>query len=123
MGEGKNVLLALTQRGQRERHHVQAVEQILAEPAGPYLLFEIPVRGGNQADIRLAFARLAESFIGPIVEESKEARLSVGRQVANFIEQQRSALRFLHFAGHVGDRPCESAFTMTKEGARHEVAG
>ena len=53
------------------------------------LLFEISVRGGNQADIRLAFARFAESFIGPIVEEPEEPGLSVERQVTNLIEQQR----------------------------------
>ena len=76
-----------------------------------------------KSDIGLAFARLAEPFIGPIVEEPKESRLGIRRQVAHFIEQQRSALRFLDFARHVGDRAGEGAFAMTEEGARHQVAG
>ena len=63
--------------GQRQRHDVQAIEQILAEPAGSHLVFEVAVRRGDQANIRLAFARLAEPFVGPIVEESQQPRLSV----------------------------------------------
>ena len=85
-------------------------------------VFELAVGCGNQPDIRLALARLAESFVGPIVEEPQEARLSVGRQVADLVEQQRAALGLLDLARHVGDRPGEGALAMTEEGARHQVA-
>ena len=92
------------------------------KPAAADFRFELAVGGGDQPDIGLAFPRLAESFVGPVVEKPQKARLGVRRQVADFVEQQRSALGFLDFARHVGNRARERALAMTEKGARHQVA-
>ena len=86
------------------------MEQILAESAGPDFGLELAICGGDQPDIGLAFPRLSESFVSPIVEKPEEARLGIRRQVANFIEQERPALCFLDFPCHVGNRPGEAPF-------------
>ena len=104
MGEQQDVLRALAQRRQRQRDDVQAVEQVLAETARPHFGFEVAVGRGDQSNVGLPLARLAQPFVGAVVEEPQQTRLRVGRQLADLIEEQRAALGFLDLAGDVGDR-------------------
>ena len=66
--------------------------------------------------------RLAEPFVGAIVEESQQARLGVRREVADLVEEQRSAFGFLDLPGHVADRTRKRTLAMTEQRARHEIA-
>ncbi len=96
--EHRHVLETLSQRWQRETHHVEAVEQVLTKPAGTHFRLERTIGGGDEADIRPPLARFPEPLVGLVVEKAQQPRLRIGGQLADFVEEQRPAFGFLHLA-------------------------
>jgi hypothetical protein len=60
LGEQRDVLDALAQGRHRHRHHVQAIEEILAEAPGGHLGPQVAVGGRHDAHVGLALTRGAE---------------------------------------------------------------
>src|SRR5450756_2754588 len=59
-GEFGNVLDALAQRRHRNRKHVQAVEQVLAEASGFHVGDQVAVGGGDDAHVDLYILACAD---------------------------------------------------------------
>ena len=70
----------------------------------------------------MALARFSKTLVRAIVEKTQKPGLSIGREFANFVEEERAAFGLLDFAGDVGDRSCKRAPSMSKQSARHQVA-
>ena len=118
----QHILRPLAEGGQCEGHDIQAIEQVFAETAGPHFGLEVAVGRGDQSNIRLSLSCFAKSFVRAVIEEPQKTRLRIRREVADFIEEQRSALAFLDLPGHVRHRAGERALAVPEERTRHQVA-
>ncbi len=90
VNERGNFVAAFAKWGNREADHVQAVVQILAEPALLDQLLEISVGCRDDADVdgQRAFAERAD-FTG--LEKPQQLRLQIHTQFPNLVEEQRPA--------------------------------
>ena len=98
-GQQHDVVAAIAQRRQLERHHVQAEVQILAESLGPHQLGQLLVRGGQHANVgvnRFAAADADDRFF---FQHAQQLGLAGKTHVADFVEEQRAAGGQLKFAG------------------------
>src|SRR5258708_40090813 len=90
-------ILADTLVRHEEGNFVQSVKEILAEGAARDLLFEILVRGCQDANIdtqRLAGADRLEALL---FQHAQNLRLRAQTHVANLHEEERSPVGFLEF--------------------------
>ena len=91
LDERRDLLAPLAQRRQLQRHDVQAVEEVLAEPALGDELLEVGVGGGDDADVDLDRLRLAERVDLVRFEEAQQLRLHVEPDIGDLVEEQRAA--------------------------------
>ena len=94
----RDVLPPLAQRRHFDREHVQTIEQVEPEIAGGDGLLQIPIGGGDDADISGNGLAAADSFKLPFLEHSKEGDLSFRRKLGNFVQEKRAALSQLKSA-------------------------
>ena len=98
----RNVLLALAQGRDKERDHVEAIEEIFAEVALGDFLFEIFVGGGDEAHIHAQRLRTADGSEHLVVERAEHFGLGFEAHVADFVEEEGSAVGALEMAALVG---------------------
>ena len=87
IGQQRDIALAIAQRRQRDGEHVDAVVQILAKRPVLHLLFEIAMRGDDDADIHSNGSRSADALDFAFFENAQQFRLHDGGHVANFVEK------------------------------------
>ena len=85
--------------GQPDRERVDAVVEVLAEPAVADELVERPVGGRDQAEVHLDRLLAAEALEAPVFEHAQQLGLRDEREVADLVEEQRAAIGQLHAAG------------------------
>ena len=95
MDQRGNVAEALPERRQRDRHDVQAIEEIGAEPALLHLLFEIAIGRGDDADVDADVRRAADPLERLFLEKPQQLGLEQRHHLADFVEEQRAAVRHL----------------------------
>jgi hypothetical protein len=93
LGQERDVGQALAQRRQLEREDVDAVHQVLAELAGRHQLGQIAVSGGDDPDVDLAIAIVAQAPVLAELQDSQELGLGGRRQLADLVEKQGAARR------------------------------
>ena len=93
-----DVVDALAQRRQADRHDVEAVVEILAEEALPDHLAEVAVRRGDDADVGLDRRAAADHGVLALLQHAQQAGLGIHRHVADFVEEERAALGLLEAA-------------------------
>ena len=91
-GQQRDVLGAVAERGQVDPDHVQAVEQVGAEPALLDLLLQDLVAGRDDPDLDLDRLGAAHALELPGLEDAQQLGLEGGRDVAGLVEQQRPAV-------------------------------
>ena len=89
------VFPALPQRGDDDLDDVQAVIEILAEPARLYVGGQVAVGGADDAHIHGLLLGRAQGAHAALLDGAQQLRLHRQGQVANFIEKQRAAARCL----------------------------
>lgn len=99
LGEEGNVLEAVAERGQSQRHHVEAVIQIFAEAAGGDALRQVGVGGGDHADVDVNGFRGADALELALLEDAQELGLRIQGHVADFIEEERAVVGLFETAG------------------------
>ena len=110
-----DVLRAVPQRGNEKRNDVKAIKEVLAKIAAIYFLFEILVRGGDDADIHAHGLIGAHWFEALLFENTQHFGLRAHAHVADFIEEQRAAVGFFELADLVLAGARETAFDMAEE--------
>ena len=88
----RDVLPALAERRQRERHHVQAVEEILPEAPLAHHRLEVAVRGREHAEVHADRVVAAHPLEGALLEDAEELRLEVERHVAHLVQVKGAAV-------------------------------
>src|SRR5437016_8552570 len=121
--EQRNVLAPLAQRRELERHHLQAIVEVLAEA---------PLLDGSR---QLAVGRRDDAHVdGPphraahrpylvLLEDAQELRLERRRDVADLVQENRAAVGLREVPGCVADRAGESAAHVPEELALEQRLG
>ena len=117
-----DVLAALAERRQADRHHVEAEEQVLAEQALVDQDAEVLVGGGDDADVGLDRRSTADGGVFALLEDAKQPGLGLHRHVADFVEEQRAALGLLESAGAPRLGAGEGALLVAEELGFDQVA-
>jgi len=94
VGQQEDVVFALPQRRQEDGEDVDPVEEI--EPEGLVLdqRFQVPVRGGDHADVRGQGLVAADPLALAFLQDPQEFDLDGGREVADLVEEEGPAFRF-----------------------------
>ena len=110
-----NVFLALPQRRQGDVHRVDAIVQILAETSFAHQLFQVHIGGADEPDIHRDGVGATHPHNTSVLNDPQQLRLQVQRNIANFIEEERSAVGLLKLAHMVRVRICESALDVAEQ--------
>ena len=120
----RDVLGAFAQRRHPNREHVQPVEQIGAKGALLNHLLEVLVRRGDDSHIdRRCAAAAAQPLDLLLLERSEQFGLQFQRQVADFVEKQRAAVRGLKSTDGLCDRAGKCASLVAEEFAFEQPGG
>ena len=103
-----NVLAPLGQPRHAHRHHVQAVEQVLAEAAGGDLLAQVARGRGDHPHVHLHVGVAADPAEALVDQDAQDPALALPRHVGHFVEVERAAVGALEDADLA--RPAALAF-------------
>ena len=85
-----DVALPVAERRQIDRHDVEPVIEVFAEIPFADHLAQFAVGGRNQADIDLAFGRVADLLHPLGLQHAEQLALGFHAQVGHFVEEQRA---------------------------------
>ncbi len=119
-----NIFLSLPECRQGDMNGIDAIIQILPEPAFTHQLLQIHIGSANQADIDGLRLIAAHPYDAPVLNSTKQLRLQVQRNIADFIQEQRPAIGLLELANvvcmSIGECALHVAEQLTfKEGFRN----
>ena len=83
----RDVLAAIAQRRQVDRHDVEPVVQVLAEAAGGGFGQEVAVAGGDDAGVDADGLRVADALELALLQDAEQLDLQVGRGGVDFVEE------------------------------------
>ena len=83
---------ARAQRGNGDRKDVEAIEQILAEPAALDEFDQVLVGRRDQPEVDLDRPARADRIDLALLQRAQQLDLGVERQFADFVEEQRAAI-------------------------------
>src|SRR5215470_9556822 len=121
--EQRDVLGPLAERGKVDRKDVQPVVEVRAELPILDQLLERTVRRGDDPDVapdRLCASHPLERVL---LEDAKELRLELQRQIADLVEEQRTPVRELEAADPSCDGTGERPALVAEELALEETGG
>jgi hypothetical protein len=112
--ERGNLLAPVAKRRDRQRYHVEAIEEILAEPPVVHQFRKARIGRGNDADVHLLWA-FSERLDLAAFEEAQQLRLQIGTELADLVDEQRAALGFANQPTRVGDGAGEGAAPIAEQ--------
>ena len=119
----QNLVLALAKWWELQVHRVDAVVQVLTEGAVLYHLRNVAVGSTDEADINRYLFGIADTNDSTVLQHAQEFRLQVQWDIANLIEEKRTAVGLLELTHMVGMCIGESTFDMSKQFALEECFG
>src|SRR5688572_1668638 len=114
-GENDDVPRAFPQRRNLNREHREAEKEVLAELPLGHALLEVPVGRGHDADVNVQRLGATDALEAFFLECTQDLRLEWQRQVADFIQKQRAAMRQLEAAGFPRDGARERALLVPEQ--------
>ena len=91
LGQGRDVFATVAKRRDVDGEDAEAEEQVFAELAGRHELVERPVRRRDDPDIGGPRPGIADRRHRAVLDDAQELHLEVRRDVADLIQQHRSA--------------------------------
>src|SRR5262252_4050453 len=122
VGEGLNVLPALSERRQRDWNHVEPVIEILPKESFLDRTFQVAVGGSNHPHIDGDLRDAAHAFEFPLLEESQELGLELARQIADLVEEDGSSVGHFEPSSLAPVCPREGTLLMSEQLALQELA-
>ena len=95
----------------RQRQHVQPVEQVFAERAVLHEVEQLAVGRGNDADVDLDRLAAADRLDGAFLQRAQQLYLRRQRQLADLVEKQRAAGGFDELAHVPSVAPVKAPFS------------
>ena len=111
----RHLFATFPQRRDVDADHAEPVVQVFAELTFGHPLLEVRVGRGEHPDVHRLRTCLADRHDLGLLEESKQLRLDVERQVADLIEEQRASDRRADQSLLIGDRAGEAAAAMPEQ--------
>jgi hypothetical protein len=108
---------------QAQPDDVEAVEQVLAERALAHALFQVLVRGGNDAHVALQRLVAADAVELPVGQHAQQPRLQVEGHVADLVQEQRAAVGLFEAPAACGLRAGEGTALVAEELASSRSLG
>ena len=96
--------MPLPQRRQGNAHHLQPVQQVLPEGSRRHPRIQVPVGGRHQPHIHLEALPPAHSHDLAVFQHPQQFHLHWRGGIADFVQEQRAALRPLKSTGMAGHR-------------------
>jgi hypothetical protein len=90
--EEERVLAPLAERRQRDRHHVETVEEILAESPSLDLGLEIAIGRGDQAEVHAAGHGVPDAADLRVLKHAEQLHLERGGHLPHLVQEQRAAV-------------------------------
>ena len=118
-----NILAPLTQGRQPQPDHIQAVQQVFAEQAELDPLLQILVRSRNHPHIGLDRCMTTHAVKTTLAQNPQQARLQLKRHIANFIEEQGTAIGLLKAPAPLTLCAGESAPLVAEQFALEQLFG
>ncbi len=95
----RNVLLALAQRRNIQRHHIQPVIEILAKCPLLQRRAQIHVGGGDHPHVDVPDFIAAQPLELALLQNAQQLHLNGGRHVADLVQENGARVGLLEFAG------------------------
>ena len=121
--ERGDVLLALPQRRDVDRHDVEPVEEVLPEETFLHILLEVAVRGGHEPHVHLDRLDAAHPFELVILDHPQELYLHLPGKIADLVQEQRPLVGQLEAPRLARHGPREGALFVAEQFALDEVFG
>ncbi len=118
-----DVPAALAERGQLDGEDVQAIIEIAPECSLMDHIFQRPVGSGDQAYVRAAGFRAAQSFIAALLDDAQQFGLGKRGQISHFIQKQRAAVRLFKAAPVQALRSGKRAALVAEQFVFHQRFG
>ena len=118
-----NVFAAVTQRGQLDRKHIQAIVQIIAELPFPHHLREITIGCGHQANVHLMRPSAAQALKFLFLQYTQQFGLQGRRNIAHLIQEESALVGQFEASGLLHDGSGESALLMSKKFTFQQIQG
>ncbi len=115
LGERRDIRLAIAERRHHQPDDVDAVVEVLAERPVVDHGREITIGRGHDPNVRRPRDDVTEWLVLPLLQQPQELDLDRGRQVADFVDEQGSALGRLHPPGLVPVGAGERAFAVAEK--------
>ena len=90
--QGRDVFLPLTEGGEIQLKHIEAIVEVPAELSGFYQLLQISVGGGNDPDVDGDDFAVAQPHDFPLLQYPQQPPLEAQRDFGNFIQKDRSVM-------------------------------
>ena len=110
-----NVFPAFPQGREDDMDGVDAVVQVFAETAFPYQLFQVHVGGADKPDIHRDGLGAAHAHHAPALNHPQQLGLQVQRDIADFVQEECSAVGLFKLAGVVCMGVRKGAFDVAEE--------
>ena len=113
----------LAQRRHVNPNHVEPEAQVGPEPPGRDLLFEAAVGRGDDPHVDAARQVLADAPHLAVLQHAQQLGLRARRQLPDFVEEQRAAIRLLEQPGPLGRRAGERAARVAEQLRLDQLVG
>ena len=120
-GEDGDILPSLPERRDDDAHHVEAIEEILAERSALHPLLEVLVRRGDDPGVDGHRRRPPEAGDAFLLQHAQDLHLEGERHIADLIEKERASARQFEHPGLSAHRTGEGALLVAEELALQEV--
>src|SRR5438445_605187 len=114
-GQRQDILYTLAQGRDVEFHHVQAIEEVLAETASFDFVFKIAIGRRQDARIGLQFAIRTDAAEAAILRDAQQLGLKRRRHVADFVEENGPIPGMLEPANALRRGASEGAFFVAEQ--------
>src|SRR5580704_16709949 len=121
--EQRDVFRALAQRGNGNRKDVQPVVEVAPKFFRHHHLFQVAMSRGYDSSIHVLGPSTAQPLELPLLQDAQELRLQLERNVADFIQKQRSLVRQLNPPNLLSDCTREGAAFVAKQFAFEQATG
>src|SRR5262249_45932867 len=118
-----NIVYTVPQRRQLDRKHVQPIIKVAPEFPCSHHFREVSMRCGNEPDIGLDCAIRAESFELSLLQCTEQFGLQLHRDIADFIEEERSAISQFQAADLLRNCARECTALVTEKFALQQAGG
>src|SRR5215467_1530122 len=121
VGENLDVLAPIAQRRNGERDSGDTEVQVFAKEFFTDAIGQITVGGDDDADVNIDALRAADTFETALFENTEQLGLAGKRELADFVKEERSALRQLDFADFAVAGAGEGALFVAEQFVLHQA--